>query len=363
MRVYFIIAVLITSASLTLVQARAAKLIEFGWDEPDTAFMREHIREMEHTPFDGCVFHVTCVDADRKPVNFTWECWGRKTFTEEQLRHAVADLQALDSKTFTQNWLRFNVTPGDVDWFEDFSPVLANARLAAQIARQGNCPGLLFDIESYHVALWNYRGLAEKNPRPWEDYATQVRRCGAALMDAFEESYPNITIFLTFGYCLPWVQAGRNPQQLPDAHYGLLAPFLNGMLEAAGPRVTLIDGYELAYKYKQREEFEAARKMVTEELLPIVAEPVKYRRQMRLAFGFWMDADWRHRGWATGPFSGNFFLPTQLRTSLEAALELCDGYVWLYTETPRWWSATGPQKLPPAYVRAVRKAKEAFAQR
>ena len=33
----------------------AGKLIEFGWDEPDTAFMREHAAEMERSPFDGCV--------------------------------------------------------------------------------------------------------------------------------------------------------------------------------------------------------------------------------------------------------------------------------------------------------------------
>ena len=29
------------------------KLIEFGWDEPGTAFMREHAEEMDRSPFDG----------------------------------------------------------------------------------------------------------------------------------------------------------------------------------------------------------------------------------------------------------------------------------------------------------------------
>jgi APA family basic amino acid/polyamine antiporter len=37
----------------------ARKLIELGWDEPDTAFLRQHIIEMEATPFDGCVYHVS----------------------------------------------------------------------------------------------------------------------------------------------------------------------------------------------------------------------------------------------------------------------------------------------------------------
>src|SRR4051794_22258594 len=40
------------------------KLIEFGWDEPDTAFLREHIATMEQTPFDGTVFHVLYTNKD-----------------------------------------------------------------------------------------------------------------------------------------------------------------------------------------------------------------------------------------------------------------------------------------------------------
>ena len=35
-----------------------------------------------------------------------------------------------------------------------------------------------------------------------------------------------------------------------------------------------------------------------------------------------------------------------------------DEYVWIYTETPRWWSKEGgPVKLPKAYEEAVRKAR------
>src|SRR4051812_36880806 len=33
------------------------KVIEWGWDEPDTKFMRENIDKMEQFPFDGLVFH------------------------------------------------------------------------------------------------------------------------------------------------------------------------------------------------------------------------------------------------------------------------------------------------------------------
>ena len=39
-------------------------LIEFGWDEPDTSFLRAHLSAMERTPFDGCVFHVDAKGRD-----------------------------------------------------------------------------------------------------------------------------------------------------------------------------------------------------------------------------------------------------------------------------------------------------------
>src|SRR5215203_364222 len=111
--------------------APAKKLIEFGWDEPDTAYLRQHVGEMEKTPFDGTVFHVNYADASGKPKFFLAEGWGKRAFTAAELQPAIDDLKATPFKTFTHNFHRFNVTPGDVDWFDDFSAIVSNARLAA----------------------------------------------------------------------------------------------------------------------------------------------------------------------------------------------------------------------------------------
>src|SRR3954469_18173652 len=57
------------------------KLIEFGWDEPTTQYMRQHITEMEKTPLDGTVF-----TAQWKNVggggggDFMWDCWSKRAF-------------------------------------------------------------------------------------------------------------------------------------------------------------------------------------------------------------------------------------------------------------------------------------------
>src|SRR5439155_16078758 len=77
-----ILALLIFTATVSAQTTRPAKkLIEFGWDEPDTAFLRKHIATMEQTPFDGTVFHL--------PGDFLGQCWGKRRFTQAELQPAM----------------------------------------------------------------------------------------------------------------------------------------------------------------------------------------------------------------------------------------------------------------------------------
>ena len=338
------------------------RLIEFGWDEPGPAFMRQHIAEMERTPFDGCVFHLTYTKPDGSSGNFTWECWGKRAFTAAELKPALDDLKATPLRRFTHNFVRFNTTPGDVDWFDDFSAVLNNARLAARIARAGKCRGILFDIEQYNSPLFDYRRQRDAAKRSWDEYAAQARRRGRETMAAFQQGFPGLTVFLTFGYSLPWAQSqgGKNP--LAECHYGLLAPFLDGMVEAAKGHTRLVDGYELSYGYKDPARFPAAHQTMREGLLPIVADPKKYHRVLSIGFGVWMDEDWRRKGWDTEDLTKNYYSPAEFEASVRRGLEVADEYVWVYTEMPRWWSAEGASvKLPPSYDAALRRARQGLA--
>lgn len=347
---------------LAVASASAApasrKLIEFGWDEPDTAFLRAHIEEMARTPFDGCVFHVDYPKPAGGRGSFTWECWGTNAFTEADLRGAFADLKATRFGRFNHNFLRFNTTPAKLDWFDDHTAVLANARLAARLARAGKCPGILFDIEQYDGPLFDYRKQRDAKTKGWECYAAQVRQRGREVMQAFQQEYPGLTVFLTFGYCLPWLESYAGKGSLADVHYGLLAPFVDGLVEAADGRTRLVDGHESSYGYKKPEQFAAAYRSMTQELLPIVRDPEKYRRVFSFGFGLWLDQDWRRNGWNAEDVSKNYFTPDTWEASVREALRVADEYVWIYSETPRWWSAEGkPVKLPDAYVEALRRAR------
>jgi len=338
---------------------KGKKLIEFGWDEPGTAFFRTHIVELQRTPFDGCVFHADYQKADGTKGSFTWESWGQKLFSEADLRGAFDDARSIHPGRFKSNFLRFNTAPAKLDWFDDYTVVVANVKLAARLARAGHCPGILFDTEQYDGRLFDYHKQRDAKTKSWEIYAAQVRLRGGEVVRAFHEAYPGLTLFLTFGYSMPWMETEGGSRALADCEYGLLAPFLDGMIEAAQGRERIIDGFELAYGYKTPQQFIAARKIMKQDLLPIVRDPDKYQRIFSPGFGLWLDFDWRKKGWNPEDPSKNYFPPDVFGTSVREALSQADEYVWIYSETPRWWSDGGtPVKLPEAYASALRAARQ-----
>jgi hypothetical protein len=341
------------------VSAPKKKLIEFGWGEPDPSFMRRHITQMEEMPFDGVVFHVNYDAPGGKPGNFLWEAWGRRAFDDAEMTTALRDLAATRFRRFTANFLRFNVTPGDVDWGDDFSAVLANARLAARVAREGRAAGVLFDAEQYQFPLFDFRKQRNAGVATWGDYAGQARRRGREVMEAFQEGFPGLTVFLTFGYGVPWLEMRHGAPSLAECEYGLLAPFLDGMVSAATGRTRLVDGYEPAYFHnKDLAKFRRAHRMLTDGVLPIVEEPERYRRLLSVGFGLFMDYDPKQRPWNGRDGSANYYTPWEFEASVRAALAEADEYVWIYSEAPRWWSDAGtPVNLPDGYADALRRVR------
>jgi hypothetical protein len=332
-------------------QPQVKKLIEWGWDEPDTKFMRAHIEQMEQFPFDGMVFHVT----SGKGGSLTSEMWGSRTFAPDEFRQALDDLKATKFRRFTDRFLRANVTPGTVDWFDEqaWATVLHNAGVAARLAKQGGCKGFMFDVEQYEGKPFDYRQQKQRDTKTFAEYQQRVRQRGKEWMRAVNEEFPDITVLLTFGYSIaqPRGQA-KDRSQVP---YGLLADFLDGMLGACSNETTVVDAWESSYPYKERRQFERASETIKKEALGWTAEPEKYRRHVRAGFGIWMDDDWRREGWGTDDFTKNHFSPAEFEAAVGSALRVSDQYVWIYTEQPRWWPR---DKLPQAYVDALASARK-----
>jgi hypothetical protein len=205
--------------------------------------------------------------------------------------------------------------------------------------------------------VFNYRKQRDAGTKTWDMYADRARLRGHEVMEAFQREYPGVTVFLTFGYSAPWLQLQSGITTLADCPFGLIVPFLDGMVQAASGGTRIIDGYESAYGFRDTTRFVQASRAVKHDLLPIVRDRTKYAKVVSLSYGIWMDHDWRTFGWDTTDVGKNYHPPAAFERMVRSALALSDEYVWIYTETPRWWSDEGrPVKLPDAYDRALRNA-------
>jgi hypothetical protein len=328
--------------------AKVKKVIEWGWDEPDAKFMRANVEKMEQFPFDGLVFHAT----SGKGENLSWEVWGGRKFAPGDFQQAVEDLQATKFSRLTDRFLRVNVTPGKVDWFDDdaWASVASNFGVAAQVAKEGRCKGFMFDTEQYEgVTVFDYR--QQKDKKTFAEYQAKVRQRGREWIKAVNRHYPDITVLLTFGYDTSLWQPTK-PKDRSTAPYGLLADFLDGVLDACAKETVIVDAYEFAYPYKDRKQFEQAYDTITKKSLDWTAVPEKYKAHVRAGFGIWMDH--KRKGWDVADFSKNFFSPAEFESAVRSALEVSDGYVWIYSERPKWWTN---EMLPKEYVEALATAR------
>jgi hypothetical protein len=350
--VAILLGMLAMSAAAETALLKHKKLIEWGWDEPDTKFMRDNIEKMEQFPFDGLVFHAMSA----KKENLSWEVWGKKKFAPEDFKQAIDDLKATKFHRFTERFLRVNVTPGNLDWFDDevWANVANNFGVAAHVAKEGRCKGFMFDTEQYErVTDFDYRQQKRKDTKTFAEHQAKVRQRGREWIKAVNEQYSNITILMTFGYdiCL-W--HAEKPGDRSTAAYGLLADFLDGVLEGCSKKTVLVDGWEFSYPYKERKKFEQAYETITKNSLSITAVPEKYTGHVKAGFGLWMDH--KNKGWDVADFSKNHFSPAEWQSSVRSALEVSDGYVWIYSERPKWWTN---ELLPQEYVEEMAKARKA----
>ena len=332
--------------------AAEKKLIQFGWDEPNTRYLRANIERMERQPFDGVVFNARYFTAAGEDVIFADNGWSSTLISWESLAPALTDLQQTAFGHFTDNFLRVNVEPGTVDWFDDFSGPIANLTAAARLAFEGGTKGVFFDLEPYGFPIFQYSRQSARDAHSFDEYAAQVRKRGRQIMTALQAGYPKLTLFLTFGYG----QADPEEESLQRYRYGLLRYFLDGLLAGAEEGTVIIDGFEGSYSYRTAKEFADAYQWIYGRHRELSSVRSSYDGHVNAAFGLWMDYGSDAKPWQEVRTERNYFSPRRLQRALGAALRRSDHYVWLYSQQPSWWSN---RKLPEAYVRAVTRAKNA----
>jgi hypothetical protein len=342
----------------------AKKLIEYGWDVPTPAQMREQLESMEKRPFDGLIFRLEA---------------GHNAFVTKSLEPAkfAEDERILRSLTFTRfrdNFvLIWGSPPADFDWFDDaqWRAIEANAQLLVQVAQVGRVRGICFDPEPYDFSLWDYAKQPQAKAHTVADYRAQVRRRGAQLMRAFEKSMPGATILTFFHVSLydrfASLTEAERAERLARESWGLMPDFFVGMLEEASPQARFIDGNENAYYYTSREQYFRAYHAIRQRARGLVPPDLreKYARQVQAGQALYVDQNFALRQPNTEKYLSYRMTPEERARWFEHntywALYTTDEYVWCYSERMNWWKDQTPPGLEAAILSARQKIFEGKA--
>ena len=370
-----------TRRAIGLAKPRPApKLLQFGWGTPMAETIPQRINKMEsYNPFfDAMVVGVKLRgDVEAKSGRPEWEgrfgscVFGAGKVRWENVAADVASLrQAADKAKRIEMFLRFNVVPGNVDWFDPaWEAIVHNAAITGRMAREGGCKGLIFDIEEYGRSRYGqgkpfrYAYQPQRKDHTFEQYARQARKRGRQWIEAFQAESPRMTIIFMWAHShYTYAQWRRDegkldwsrPLKPKDTGY-LLAAFIDGIIEGAGDGIELYDGAEYTYGFRTREDFELARRFVAEGWRYSMV-PELYKKKMKAALATEMDRTWRTRGgFHPDDPEKNYFTPKKLAMALHFSMAMSDGYSWVYSEAPRWW----PQKnLSEPYLQAFAEARK-----
>ncbi len=313
-------------------------LIQYGWGSREPEYLRRHWREMETYPFDG-VGIIVPIDRDawRRGETSTenqlsWRVMAPRTFRVEAFQPAIDDLRAVPWTRFRHNFLPVALSNYDaargLNWFDDdrWRVVVNNFAVVAKIAADGRLRGLILDPEHYGYSLFSYRSQRRAMNKPFRDYAQMARTRGREIATAVRAHLPNATILALYGYTLPLSEMRRGVS-LEDAWYGLIPAFYDGVLEALPDGATFVDGFEFSYGFKERAQFVHGYHQVREEAASLSAVPALYRQKVRVGFGLMLDYE----------DNPAYFSVSELRNAVAHALEISDGYVWLYSQRSQFF--------------------------
>lgn len=336
----------------------AKKFIEYGWDVPYPDQVRKDIRTMEKMPFDGIIFRL-------REWNHAFD---PRPWDEMQLKPQFDDLSAIEWNTFTDNFLcLYAANNWKMDWFNDeqWKGITANLRLSAKAAKIGRCVGIVFDPEPYGDNPWAYAG--NNKDHSFAEVEAQVYKRGAQFMMAIQTELPDVRLLTFFHQSLfaelldtPDIQ--ERQKLLSQQQWGLLPAFWNGALDAAAPGVRIIDGYEPAYYFNNREAFFIAYHLMRQRTLALVPPMLwtKHAVTVQAGMAIYMDQLLVLRQPPENFLSFHLSPIERLRWlehNVYYALSVSDEYVWCYSERMNWWQ----NKVPDGAEAAIRSAREKIA--
>ena len=320
-------------AAVAAAPVHRKKLVEIGYDTPDAVYVRDHVREIEKLPFDGIA-----LTPRQTPVLFENRSW---TADDTQ----IPVFSAIKWKKFTDNYISvWAQSPSGAGWFDDarWNRISLNARKLSHVVAAARARGIIFDPEFYYKNpqlnhAWRY-DRARFGGRGFAAVEAQVRKRGATFMASLQSKRPGVKVMIMHGLSNVYGEMVYDRKGRSQVEYALLPAFVNGMLDAAGPAVQIIDGNENGYYYREAKNFTDAAAWTRNESIKLV-DPRHRARYRRSAMGMAVSPDCAFGLWPAPTFEicqrGNLS-PAGRRKLLQdntyRALRTVDEVAWFYNE-------------------------------
>lgn len=167
-------------------------LIEYGWDVPSPAYLRDHIGQMEERPFDGVIMRL---EGKGRGLIFSGGKWDQAHYQADQEARA-----GIKWGKFRHNFIMIYAASGQ-DWFSDsdWEGVLGNLAIMAQAAVAGKCH-LAFDPEPYGKNPWTYPEQLHAGQQAFAEYQAKVRQRGQQFIEVIGQYLPGNVLLTLFSY-------------------------------------------------------------------------------------------------------------------------------------------------------------------
>ena len=345
-----------------------------GHNAPDTVYLSNNIQELARRGFDGvatwiappAVTRVTSGRLRRSEFGYDGGDLGqtvvwRRYISPNMYEPAIQDLQAAPASTnLDSNFLHMLTTNNTevMDWYDDawWDQITHNVGTLAKVANEGGLKGLLIDPERYGFNMWNFPDL--QNPdaewgglpqvygnRTWNQVRSKVRQRGREFGGAINDEYPDSTIMFFHSMSYAALQVNHDSlnrwPSLEMAPFGLMGPFLDGILEGTSAGTTIVDANSWSHQPTSTSDFELGRQLVSVDGLALSEVPELYADKVKVGFTLRTSYDPSEGGpgdmFDPDDPDSNFFSPAELESSLIEAIEHGDGYVLFWEGHANWW--------------------------
>lgn len=318
------------------------KYISFGWEfrNATPAQLLANAGKLNGSGIDGVGIYLQGTNSVGQELKFVsgGSKWEREAFAAQ-----ISDFRRMaETPGLSESLLvGFGAPEKRMAWTDDAAWAnLANGMsVLGWILHKSGLKGINSDPEDYYRQNQFYWIPTDPD---WETTVKLARKRGAQVFGALFREKPDAKVLFYWLLTLDRDYFNtQNPQALMASKRDLWPAFVDGILDVLPPTATLIDGDEHSYSYEAR--LRGFHRSFANQKLdaPMLVSPEnrkKYRRQVQVAFAFYLDAYVNETGpWYFGPENGS--RAAHFRRNLAEATRLADEYVWFWGErnlTVRW---------------------------